>query len=284
MQIIMKTNNLKKEETMRVKLIMPTYEGNSQLLDVMRHIDDTVTVVDGLYTQLALILIGDIQEAYEYERDARAFLKEYYYTAIRAVSYKQIGEDQYINSFSHYPFASLFNPLLQFNRRVLGKYPVSVQALTLASISMGSINIDLLGLGKILDFIEHTVKQVLWEARHEKEMAMQSRLRASLEEQLLGEKIIEAHLANEEKRLYLASKKIELFDVIQKLDFPLKQKRQLVKSIVDKIDLVSLMAEIKLINEQLPSTLVAKKQAPDFHHKKHSPKSKSTKEKLQRSD
>lgn len=250
----MEIATIKSDELMRATLLMPTYVGDSQLLDVMRHIDDTVTVIDGLYTQLALILIGDIQEAYEYERKARAFLKEYYYNAIHAVSHKQIGEDRLINSFSHYPFASLFNPLLEFNRRTLGNHPVSVQALTLTSISMGSINIDLLGLGKILDFIEHTTKQILWEARHEKEMAMQSGRMASLEEQLLGQKIIEAHLANEEKRLYLAGKKIELFNIIQKIDLPPEQKQQLVRSIVDKIDLVSLMAETRVIREQLSST------------------------------
>jgi hypothetical protein len=67
---------------------------------------------------------------------------------------------------------------------------------------------------------------------------------ASLEEQLLGQKIVEAHLANEEKKLYLASKEIELFDIIRKLDWHLEQKQQLVKSIIDKVDLVDVMANI----------------------------------------
>jgi hypothetical protein len=186
--------------------------------------------------------------------------KEYYYTAIHSVSHRQISEDQQINSFSHYPFASLFNPLLEFNRRTLGRYPISIRPLTLYSISMGSINIDLLGLGKILDFVEHTVKQIRWEARHEEERAMQLRRIASLEEQLLGQRLIEAHLANEEKRLYLASKKIELFDVIQKINLPLEQKQQLIRSIVDKIDLVSIMTEINVVREQLSSTNVTKVQ------------------------
>jgi hypothetical protein len=75
----------------------------------------------------------------------------------------------------------------------------------------------LLRLGKNLDFIKHAVKQIRWEARHEKEMSMQSMRMASLEEQLLGQKIIEAHLANEEKKLYLASKEIELFDIVRNL-------------------------------------------------------------------
>jgi hypothetical protein len=41
---------------------------------------------------------------------------------------------------------------------------------------------------------------------------------------------------------------------------PLEQKQQLVKSIVDKVDLVSLMAETKVIREQLSSTHVTKVQ------------------------
>jgi hypothetical protein len=238
------------EVLMRAKLLMPTYVGNSQLLDILRHIDDTLTTIDGLYTQLALILTGDIQGALSYEEDARSYLKEYYYTAIHAVSHKQIGDDQSIPTFDQYPFASLANPLLEFNRKSLGKYPVSLQSLTLAAISMGSINIDLLGVGKILEFIEHAVKQIQWEASHEKEMALQTNRLASLEEQLLEQRIIEAHLTNAERRLSIASERIELFGVIQGLDLPLKQKRKLVKSIIDKVELVGIMTDIKIIEKK----------------------------------
>ena len=235
------------EAMLRAKLLMPNYVGITQLPDVLRHIDDAITTIDGLYTHLALIVTGDIQGALSYEEDARSYLKEYYYTAIHAVSHKQIRDDQFIHTFDQYPFASLANPLLEFNRKSLGKCPVSPQQLTLVAISMGSINIDLLGVGKILEFIEHAAKQTRWEARHEKEMALQTSRLASLEEQLLEQKIIEAHLTNEEKRLSNVSKRIELFGIIQNLDLPLKQKRKLVKSIVDKVDLVDVMADIKII-------------------------------------
>jgi hypothetical protein len=57
------------------------------------------------------------------------------------------------------------------------------------------------------------------------------------------------HLTNEEKRLSIASKRIELFGAIQSLDLPLNQKRKLVKSIVDKVDLVSVMTDIKIIGK-----------------------------------
>ncbi|MBC7876690.1 MAG: hypothetical protein H7Y59_05910 [Anaerolineales bacterium] len=235
----------------RIKLLMFRYEGPSQLPDIMRHIDDAITAIDGLYTQLALIAMGEIQGALEYEDAARSYLKEYYYTAIHAISNKQIADNDWsIHSYDHYPFATLTNPLLEYNRRTIGKYPVSIQPLTLSAISRGSINIDLLGIGKILDFIEHTVKQIRWEALHEKEMAIRSRQMASLEEQLLSQRIIEAHLTNEEKRLYIASKKIELFDLIRKLDLPLKQKRKLVRSVVEKVNLVDIMGDIKLIKRE----------------------------------
>lgn len=200
----MENASIQSEALMRVTLIMPKYVGDYQLPGVLRHINDTTTTIDGLYTQLALIIIGDIQEAQQYEESGRAYLKEYYFTAIRAVSHKQIGHDLPMHTFDHYPFASLANPLLEFNRRTLGKYPVSVKPLNLSAITTGSINIDFLGVGKILDFIEHTVKQIRWEAQHEKEMATGSKRMALLEEQLMGEKIIEAHLTNEEKRRLLA--------------------------------------------------------------------------------
>lgn len=231
------------ETQMRTTLLMPNYFGISQLMDVLRQIDDTITTIDGLYTQLALIETGNILDALSYEEDARSYLKEHYYTAIHAVSHQQIGDDHPFLAFNHYPFASLSNPLLEFNRKTLGKYPVSLQPLTLAAISMGSINIDFLGVGKILEFIEHAVKQIQWEAHHEKGMAL-------LEEQLLEQRVIETHLTNEEKRLSIASKRIELFNVIQNLDLPLNQRQKLVKSIVDKVDHVSVMADIKIIEKK----------------------------------
>lgn len=238
------------EALMRAKLLMPTYAGNSQLLDIMRHIDDAIITIDGLYTQLALIVTGDIQGVLSYDKNARSYLKEYYYSAIRSISHLQTSDDQAITVFDHYPFASLANPLLEFNRKSLEGSPFSPPPLTLAAISKGSINIDLLGFGKILEFIEHTVKQVRWEAHHEKEMAMKTSQMTSLEELLLEQKIIEARLTNEEKRLSIASKRIELFNTIYNLDLPLKQKRKLAKSIVDKVELVNIMADIQIIREK----------------------------------
>jgi hypothetical protein len=246
------------DELMRAKLKMPVYVGASQLLDITTHINDTITAMDGLYTQLALIVAGDVREACEYEAIARSYLRRHHHGVVDVILRKQTRKSRHITSFDHYPFVSQMNPLLDFNRRLLGKYPVSVKSLALSSISMGSINLDLLGLGKILDFIEHAVKQIRWQARYEKEMAFQSRHMASLEEQLLGQKIIEARLANEEKKLYIASKKVELFALIRKLDLPLKEKQKLVKSIVEKVDLIDLMADVKIIKGQLSSTRGAK--------------------------
>jgi hypothetical protein len=235
---------------MRAKLLIPNYEGDAQLINIMRHIDDTVTTLDGLYTQLMLIVEKHIQDALSYDENARSYLKDYFYTAINAVSYKQVGDDRSIFRYGSYPFATLANPLLEFNRKISGKGPVSLQPLTFATITTGSINIDLLGVGKILEFIEHTTKQILWEANHEKEMSMWTRQKATLEEQLLMQKVIEAHLNNEEKKLYLASKQLELFDTIQNLDLPINQKRKLVKSILDKVELTSITADINIIREK----------------------------------
>ena len=78
-------------------------------------------------------------------------------------------------------------------------------------------------------------------------MASQASRIASLQEQLLEQRVIETQLTNEEKRLSIASKRIELFGTIQSLDLSLNQKRKLVKSIVDKVDLVGVMANIKII-------------------------------------
>jgi hypothetical protein len=118
---------------------------------------------------------------------------------------------------------------------------------------MGSINIDLLGVGKILEFIEHAVKQLRWEARHEQELARRSMHMVSLEEQLMGQKVVEAHLTNEEKRLSIAGRKIELLEDIRDLDLPIKQKRALVKSIIGKVDLVRTNANVKVIRKRLPA-------------------------------
>ena len=243
---------------LRATLLMPHQIGESQLPDVIRHLDDTITTLDGLYTQLALVAIGDIREACAYEQAARRYLKDYYYTAIHAVSHKQIGDDCAMPTYDQYPFTSLTNPLLKFNRESLEKHSVSLRPLTLSAIKTGSINIDLLGVGKILEFVEHAVKQIRWEARHEKELARRSMHMASLEEQLMGQKVVEARLTNEEKRLSIASRKLELLKEIRDLDLPTKQKRELVKSVLGKVELIRAIADVKVIKKQLPATHVLK--------------------------
>jgi hypothetical protein len=253
---------------LRATLIMPHQIGESQLPEVIRHLDDTITTLDGLYTQLALVAIGDIREACAYEQAARRYLKDFYYTAIHAVSHKQIGEDCSMPIYDQYPFASMTNPLLKFNRESLEKYSVSLQPLTLSAIKTGSINIDLLGVGKILEFIEHAVKQIRWEARHEKELARRSMRMVSLEEQLMGQKVVEAHLTNEEKRLSIASRKIELLEDIRDLDLPMKQKRELVKSIVGKVELVRTIADVKVIRKQPPAAHIIKPSKMDHRTRK----------------
>jgi hypothetical protein len=252
---------------MRATPIMPHLVEETQLPDVIRHLDDTITTLDGLYTQLALVAIGDIREACTYERDARLYLKDFYYTAIHAVSHKQVGEESAMPTYDQYPFISLANPLLKFNRESLEKYSVSLQPLALSGIKAGSINIDLLGVGKILEFIEHAVKQIRWEARHEQELARRSVHMASLEEQLMGQKVVEAHLTNEEKRLSIASRKIELLEDIRELDLPMEQKRELVKSVVGKVELVRSIAEVKVIRKQLPSAHLIKRSKTDHRNK-----------------
>lgn len=226
--------------------------------DVIRHLDDIITTLDGLYTQLALVALGDIREACAYELAARLYLKDFYYTAIHAVSHRKISEDCSMPTYDHYPFVSLANPLLKFNRESLEKNSVSLQPLTLSAVKMGSINIDLLGVGKILEFIEHAVKQLRWEARHEQELARRSMRMISLEEQLMGQKVVEAHLTNEEKRLSIAGRKIELLEDIRDLDLPMKQKRELVKSVLGKVELVRSIADVKIIRKQLPATHIIK--------------------------
>ncbi len=254
----METNSPRLETLLRASLIMPRYAGEMQLPDTMRFIDDTITTLDGLYTQLALVALGDIREACAYEQAARQYLKDFYYTAIHAVSHKKINEDCSMPTYDHCPFVSLANPLLKFNRESLEKHSVSLQPLTLSAIKMGSINIDLLGVGKILEFIEHAVKQLRWEARHEQELARRSMHMVSLEEQLMGQKVVEAHLTNEDKRLSIASRKIELLEDIHDLDLPMKQKRALVRSVIGKADLVRVNANVKIIRKRLPAARAMK--------------------------
>ena len=54
----------------------------------------------------------------------------------------------------------------------------------------------------------------------------------------------------EEKKLTIANRKIELVRNIQELDLPQHQKRKLVRSIIDKADLVSTMAEIRIVRKR----------------------------------
>jgi hypothetical protein len=242
----MKSSSPTANAIIRVKLNIPTYIRDKQLPELMAHIEDIVTTIDGLYTQMAMIFIGEIQEAYIYDEAALSFLEEYYYTAVDKISRDKGRDERSIVTYDQYPFTSLANPLLEFNRIILLKYPNSPHPLALSAIKTGSIVVDLLGIGKILDFIEHVVKQLKWGAKHEREMADYGKRTAILEEQLLNQKLIASILDNEEKKLMTASRKIELIRNIQELDLPQHQKRKLVRSIIDKADLVSTMAEIRI--------------------------------------
>ncbi|MCE9647260.1 MAG: hypothetical protein K8S20_14785 [Chloroflexi bacterium] len=234
----------------RVKLNIPTYIRDNQLPELMAHVEDVITTIDGLYTQMSMVSMGEAKEAYIYDEAALSFLEEYYYTAANKLSLDRNQDEQSIVAFDQYPFTSLANPLLEFSRIILLKYPNSPPPLALSAIKTGSIVVDLLGIGKILDFIEHIVKQLQWESKHQREMADSGKRTAFLEEQLLNQKLIASMVDNEEKKLITANRKIELIRNIQELDLPQRQKRKLVRSIIDKADLVSAMAEIRVIRKR----------------------------------
>ena len=100
----MKNISPKANTVIRVKLIIPIYIRDKQLPELMAHIEDVVTTIAGLYTQMAMILIGEAQKAYSYEETALSFLEEYYYTAMDKISRDKVGDERSIVTFDQYPF------------------------------------------------------------------------------------------------------------------------------------------------------------------------------------
>lgn len=206
------------------------FHGPIEVGSALEQIQNILVSFDGLYTQLALIHTNDINEALQYDQNVLSFKKVFY---SRLSHYDMPGAKYVDDFFAMYRIrVSEKNPLFEFNKTFLETrkiFPLSITAIT-----KGSIEIDLLGVGKILDFIEHSVKQLRWEADHEKQMANSTRRKSLLEEQLLGEQLLEANLVNEEKNLAVVAKKLDLVRQIQELDLPIEQKRKLVNSVLSK--------------------------------------------------
>lgn len=107
--------------------------------------------------------------------------------------------------------------------------PSTVTPLQLVSAHYGSpASFDLLGIGKILEALRDTIKDLIWRGEHEKEMA-------KLERQSKEAEIEKLRLDSEKAFIDIVSQKIELLEKTRKLKLSAKDKRIIIYAIMPQV-------------------------------------------------
>jgi hypothetical protein len=125
----------------------------------------------------------------------------------------------------------------------------NVKPLRLLSVHYGSdASFDLLGVGKILEFLRQTVKDLVWQAKHEREMA-------NLEKDAKEQEIVQMRLAAEEKRVDILYRQLEVFEKASELNLQEEEKRAIVSLLLPQTELLASGTSLRLerIEEAPPS-------------------------------
>lgn len=142
-----------------------------------------------------------------------------------------------------------------------------VEPLRVVSVHYGSpVSFDLLGIGKILEIVRDTSKDLIWHGKHEKEMAELERKnkqveiqRTKLENKKKSAEIISQRLEIEKAGVEIALKKLELIEKINGLQLSESDKQTVVSALLPKMNSLSKGLVIPLLQSenqaQLPSNL-----------------------------
>jgi hypothetical protein len=116
-----------------------------------------------------------------------------------------------------------------------------IPPLGLISTNYGSpASFDFLGIGKVLEVMRDTIKDVLWRAKHEKEIA-------TLEKQGKQIEIEKIKLEAEKTMVEIIAQKLDVIEKAQKLDLSEEAKSLIILSIIPQIETTT-----RLLNVPLP--------------------------------
>lgn len=148
------------------------------------------------------------------------------------------GNSETINSFSSFLKDQRENETVYLSNPLLQKYMASanLEPLRLKSVSYGSpASFDLLGLGKILEILRDSIKDLSWRGKHEKLMADLERKEKQLELEKTTSQIRNEKLETEKLAVEIINQKIQILEKIGGLSIADDEKKLLVSTLVPKM-------------------------------------------------
>ena len=128
------------------------------------------------------------------------------------------------NPYQDQEFREHFRKLLEWNH---------VEPLRLASMHYGSpASVDLLGIGKIIEVVRDTIKDLQWHGEYERKMAQ-------LERQIKEEEITKIRLENERSTVDIVAQKLEILEKASSLKLSNNDKKALIAALLPTMDLLA---------------------------------------------
>ena len=204
----------------------------STINDFFGEVTSKVKAIDYIYSVFALLTSGDSNT-----------INRYLLTQKERQSVKQ--SDDLEQSLEHVLDIKSHLVRAISLKRFLSQ--ANVEPLRVVSVHYGSpASFDLLGIGKILEIIRDTSKDLIWLGKHEKEMAELERKnkhveiqRAKLENKKKSFEIINQQQEIEKAGVEIAIKKLELIEKINGLELSESDKQMVASALLPKMNTLS---------------------------------------------
>lgn len=181
---------------LRIQMLLPKDINISQFFEVSQK---NINAIEQIYLMYAIIYSGNIKAVEQ---------------LIHAITRKSLKNR---------------NVTLLEIRRIATRKDVNIQSPLLSSMKYGSPgSFDLLGIGKILEILRDTIKDVRWRGKHEREFAELERENKKME-------IERAKIENEKTIIEIASAKISLLEQIAHLELPNDQRKIVASALLPQL-------------------------------------------------
>jgi len=232
-------------DILRVELPLPYVFAVNEFFG---EVPNKVKAIDFIYSLYALLGSGNLNIINEYlapQNDIRE---------IKLSAYSELAQDSSVGVGSSKP-----KPINL--RRFLSK--ANIESLRLVSVQYGSsASFDLLGIGKILELVRDTIKDLAWRGKHEKQLAELERKskqaelqQARLENEKKAIEIANQRLEIERTNMDVALKKVELIEKINDLQLTNKNKQLLASILLPKMITLTKSPIIPVLKSEIQSGL-----------------------------
>lgn len=211
--------------------------------DFFSEVSKKVKAIDYIYSVFALLVSGEI-----------FYIDQYLSSQKEKQTIKQLPITEKVDETEFEISAPRFK---EISIKYLLKQ-ASIEPLRVVSAHYGSpASFDLLGIGKILEIIRDTSKDIAWRAEHELKLAELDRKskQAKIQQVKLDNKkksveIINQRLEAEKTALEIAVKKLELIEKINGLQLSVSDKQVIVSALLPKVNTLSKGLTIPLLQSE----------------------------------